>query len=34
MLKVKIYKNYIKDLELAIFGHDYDEEPEYDESIA
>ena len=32
-VKSENLRDYIKDLELAIFGHD-DEEPEYEESIA
>ena len=35
-VKSKNLRDYIKDLELAIFGYDYDdnEEPKYEESIA
>ena len=33
-VKSENLRDYIKDLELAIFGHDDDEEPEYKESIA
>ena len=33
-VKSENLRYYIKDLELAIFGHDDDEEPEYEESIA
>ena len=33
-VKSENLRDYIKDLELAIFGHDDDEQPEYKESIA
>ena len=33
-VKSENLRDYIKDLELALFGHDDDEEPEYEESIA